>query len=97
MKPDLDEDFWEDLLTRIEDGRVIPVVGSGIVTRAEDQSLLYPWLARRLAARLGVRFEELPEDFNLNAVATAYLLNRGDGNIYAPFDGRHRHCRQKHP
>lgn len=82
MKPDLDEDFWEDLLTRIEDGRVIPVVGSGIVTRAEDQSLLYPWLARRLAARLGVRFEELPEDFNLNAVATAYLLNRGDGNIY---------------
>ena len=80
MTPELDEDFWEDLLTLIDEGKVIPVIGAGVVTRGDDQSLFYPWLARRVAEKLGISTEKLPADFDLNAVATAHLLNRGDGN-----------------
>lgn len=80
MKATLDEDFWEDLLTLIDEGRVIPVVGAGVITRGDDQSLLYPWLARRLAERLDVPKDHLPPNPDLNAVATAHLLNQGDGN-----------------
>ena len=50
--PDLNEDFWEDLLTLVEDGKVIPVIGAGVVARADDQAIFYPWLARRLAIPL---------------------------------------------
>jgi hypothetical protein len=80
MNSQLDEDFWEDLLTLIDEGKVIPVIGAGVVTRGDDQSLFYPWLARRVAERLGIASESLPAAIDLNAVATAHLLNRGDGN-----------------
>jgi hypothetical protein len=80
MPPDLDDDFWEDLLTLIEEGKVIPVIGAGVVTRGDDQELFYPWLARRLAERLGVPLEPQRGAISLNDVATAHLLNRGDGN-----------------
>jgi hypothetical protein len=83
MLQPLDEDFWEDLLTLIEEGKVIPVVGAGVVTFGDDQNLLYPWLARRLAEKLGIQSESLPMEVDLNAVATSYLLdplNRGDSN-----------------
>jgi hypothetical protein len=80
MPPSLDEDFWEDLLTLIDEGKVIPVIGAGVVTRGDDQGLFYPWLARRVAEKLGVALDKLPPGFDLNAVATEHLLNRGDGN-----------------
>jgi hypothetical protein len=80
MNSHLDEDFWEDLLTLIDEGKVIPVTGAGVVTRGDDQSHFYPWLARRVAERLAVPRETLPAETDLNAVATAHLLNRGDGN-----------------
>ena len=81
MTPNLDEDFWEDLLTLIEEGKVIPVIGAGVVTRGDDQGLFYPWLARRLAERLGIPLRDTDSTaINLNDVATAHLLNRGDGN-----------------
>ena len=80
MTPNLDEDFWEDLLTLIDEGKVIPVIGAGVVTRGDDQGLFYPWLARRVAEKLGIPLETLPAVFDLNAVATEHLLNRGDGN-----------------
>ena len=81
MTPNLDEDFWEDLLTLIEEGKVIPVIGAGVVTRGDDQGLFYPWLARRLAERLGIPLETTGRRrSSLNDVATAHLLNRGDGN-----------------
>jgi hypothetical protein len=57
MAPNLDEDFWEDLLTLIDEGKVIPVIGAGVVTRSDDQRLFYPWLAQRLAERLGIPLE----------------------------------------
>ena len=80
MIPNLDEDFWEDLLTLIEEGKVIPVIGAGVVTRGDDQELFYPWLARRLAERLGTPLPTHATAIDLNEVATAHLLNRGDGN-----------------
>lgn len=78
MIPNLDEDFWEDLLTLIDEGKVIPVIGAGVVTRGDNQELFYPWLARRVAERLGIPLERLPAVFDLNAVATEHLLNRGN-------------------
>src|SRR4051794_9067919 len=81
MTPNLDEDFWEDLLTLVEEGKVIPVIGAGVVTRGDDQGLFYPWLASRLAARLGIPLETRATAIDLNDVATAYLLNRGDYNV----------------
>ena len=80
MDTSLDEDFWEDLLTLIEEGKVIPVIGAGVVTRGDDQQPLYPWLAQRLAGKLGVLSSALPSKPDLNAVATAHLLNRGESN-----------------
>ena len=80
MDSHLDEDFWEDLLTLIDEGQVIPVIGAGVVTRGDDQAHFYPWLARRLAERLNIAPEMLPAAPDLNGVATAHLLSRGDGN-----------------
>ena len=81
MDTNLDEDFWEDLLTLIEDGKVIPVIGSGVVTRGDNGQPLYPWLAQRLAESLGLPPSALPPKPDLNAVATAHLLNRGSSNL----------------
>ena len=81
--PLLDEDFWEDLLTLIEEGKVIPVIGAGVVTRGDDQQPFYPWLARRLAEKLNVPSNALPPapaELDLNTVATGHLLNHGKGN-----------------
>jgi hypothetical protein len=48
----LDEDAWEDLLSFIEERRVIPIVGPEMlqVTTPSGAQLLYEWLAERLAA-----------------------------------------------
>ncbi len=67
MKPqqrdiaDLDEDFWEDLLAFIEEGKVIPVIGQGVVTFGEDDQPLYLWLANRLAERLSIAPNEMEQ------------------------------------
>jgi len=47
------EDFWEDLLAKIECNQVIPVVGSQLLTVVEGgrEALLYRVLAERLLAR----------------------------------------------
>jgi len=54
MSPDGIDDFWEDLLDFIEQGKVIPVIGEHAVTFGDDNEPLYPWLARELANRLEV-------------------------------------------
>jgi len=48
----MDDEFWERLLDRIENGEVVPVVGPGAVTFGTGDELLYPWLAQRLPADL---------------------------------------------
>jgi hypothetical protein len=46
MSPIGTDDFWEDLLDFIEQGKVIPVIGEHAVTFSEGKEPLYPWLAR---------------------------------------------------
>ena len=52
----LDEDGWDDLLSFIEERRVIPIVGPELLLVETDRGarLLYDWLAEKLAAKLGV-------------------------------------------
>jgi hypothetical protein len=47
--PDLQEGFWDDLLDYIQDGTVIPVIGSELVTvREDDRDVpLYRWQSWR--------------------------------------------------
>jgi hypothetical protein len=62
MNTELDDAFWNDLLTRISEGEVIPVVGPGAVTFGAGDELLYPWLSRRLSAELELKLDQPPRD-----------------------------------
>ena len=54
--------FWDQLLQLIEEGKVVPVVGQDLLTIPEStgHTLLYPYLAERLAKYLRVRADDLP-------------------------------------
>ena len=60
----LDDVFWNDLLARIEEGEVVPVVGPGAVTFGLGDELLYPWLAERIPQELDppLAFEKPPRE-----------------------------------
>ncbi len=75
----LDENAWDDLLSFIEERRVIPIVGPELlkVTSADQPRLLYDLLAERLATRLNVDPAELPEGYSLNDVVCRFLAHRG--------------------
>jgi hypothetical protein len=80
MSPIGTDDFWEDLLDFIEQGKVIPVIGEHAVSFGEDNKPLYPWLAVQLATRLGVNGSRLTESPTLNDVAREHLLAGGERN-----------------
>jgi hypothetical protein len=65
LEVELEDLFWENLLIRIEEGDVVPLVGPGVVTFGGADELLYPWLAQRLSMDLYPRlaFERPPRDF----------------------------------
>ena len=75
----LDEDAWDDLLSFIEERRVIPIVGPELLMVATERGprLLYEWAAERLAARLNVSVAELPQPYTLNDVVCLFLATRG--------------------
>jgi hypothetical protein len=75
----LDDDAWEDLLSFIEERRVIPIVGPELLQVATEGAprLLYDWLAERLAARLNVDIAALPQPYTLNDVVCWFLAARG--------------------
>jgi hypothetical protein len=75
----LDDDAWDDLLSFIEERRVIPIVGPELLQITTDRGprLLYDWLAEKLAARLGVDAAALPDPYTLNDVVCWYLAARG--------------------
>jgi hypothetical protein len=77
---DVPESFWDNLLDYIQEGTVVPVIGSELVTvrEGEQDVPLDSWLARRLAADLGLPTEKLPEGFALNEVVALHLRNRGE-------------------
>lgn len=51
----LNEEFWEELLIRVELKKVIPVVGPGAITFGADDEMLHPWLAQKVAAKCQFR------------------------------------------
>jgi hypothetical protein len=75
----LDENAWEDLLSFIEERRVIPIVGPELlmVSTEEGPRLLYDWVAERLAIKLNVDTRQLPRPYSLNDVVCWFLANRG--------------------
>lgn len=77
---DVPESFWDNLLDSIQEGTVVPVIGSELVTvrEGEQEVPLDRWLARHLAADLGLPTDELPEGFALNEVVSLHLRRRGE-------------------
>src|SRR5215470_14498421 len=75
----LDDAAWDDLLSFIEERRVIPIVGPELlmVSTAAGPCLLYDWLAEKLARRLNVDLRSLPEPCTLNDVVCTFLAGRG--------------------
>ena len=75
----LDDDAWDDLLSFIEERRVIPIVGPELLLVATDRGprLLFDWVAEKLAARLNVDTAELPQPYTLNDVVCWFLAARG--------------------
>jgi hypothetical protein len=75
----LDDDAWDDLLSFIEERRVIPIVGPELllVETAGGPRLLYDWLAEKLAVKLGVDVSQLPQPYTLNDVVCWFLSGRG--------------------
>jgi hypothetical protein len=75
----LDEDAWDDLLSYIEERRVIPIIGPELLQVETDKGprLLYDWLAEKLAGRLNVDVTELPQPYTLNDVVCYFLGARG--------------------
>jgi hypothetical protein len=75
----LDDDAWDDLLSFIEERRVIPIVGPELLLVATDRGprLLLDWVAEKLAARLNVNIAELPQPYTLNDVVCWFLSARG--------------------
>jgi hypothetical protein len=75
----LDDDAWDDLLSFIEERRVIPIVGPELlmVTTERGPRLLFDWAAEKLAARLNVNVSELPQPYTLNDVVCLFLAARG--------------------
>ncbi len=76
---ELDDDAWDDLLSFIEEKRVIPIIGPELlkVDTAEGPRLLYEWVAERLADKLGVDATQLRMPLALNDVLCLYLAARG--------------------
>jgi TIR domain/SIR2-like domain len=81
MNPIGTDEFWEDLLDFVEQGKVIPVVGEHVVSFGDSNELLYPWLARELATLLGVNVSRFTENPTLNDVAREHLLAGGERNL----------------
>src|ERR1700691_24687 len=75
----LDDNAWDDLLSFIEERRVIPIVGPELLQIRTDKGprLLHDWAAERLAARLNVDSRELPQPNTLNDVVCWFLAARG--------------------
>lgn len=81
------EEFWDDLLAFIEDGRVLPVVGEELL-QIEDNGQripLYRAVADRLLARYGVTGVPLREHRELNdAVCAVAAAGRRVKDLYRP-------------
>ena len=68
------------MLQRLEEERVVPVLGPDLLTASADgqEILLFPLLARRLAESLDVSAADLPRGLELQEVSRRYLAKSDD-------------------
>ena len=87
----LDDDAWDDLLSFIEERRVIPIVGPELLLVATEKGprLLYDWAAEKLAARLNVHAADLPHPYTVNDVVCVFLAGRGRRQAFGLSHLRH--------
>jgi hypothetical protein len=66
--------LWEDLLSAIEDGRVVPIVGRDLLVIETDAGprLFHNLVAERLAAELNIPVDHLAPGYDVNDVVYAY-------------------------
>jgi hypothetical protein len=67
--------FWDDLLEYIEDRRVIPILGPHLlpIRHPGGEKLFLRFASERLAERLSIPVDEIPEEEGLNHVVCRYL------------------------
>ncbi|AMY10834.1 hypothetical protein LuPra_04077 [Luteitalea pratensis] len=89
------EEFWEDLLAFIEDGRVLPVVGPELLTveSGGTQTFLYRVVAERLLNKYGMSAASLPDGAVLrdshelnDAVCVLAAAGRRIRDLYRPIN-----------
>jgi len=71
----LSEANWQILIRQIQNRRVVPIIGPGMVTM-DDGTTLNEWLAPRLAEALGLTGDGAPYT-QLNQVACEFLVRNG--------------------
>lgn len=64
--------LWPTLNAYLDSQSLIPVLGPGCITFGDDDTPLYPWLARRVAEELGITLDPAQEP-TLHAVTCAHL------------------------
>jgi hypothetical protein len=80
------DSLWDQLLGYLEQGSVIPVIGSGLLEVETPQGArpYDAYLAERLAERIGVSAADLAPGSELNEIACRYVANRGRlADLYA--------------
>lgn len=72
------DDFWDDLMQFVEERRVVPIVGPGLLVGEVDgrRTTLHEAVARRLAEKLRVPLEAEPAP-TLDSVARGFLSRGG--------------------
>ena len=75
--------FWDDLLPLIEDGQVVPIVGSDMLEMG-PHLFFYKMVAEQLAAELKIPSDRLPPDFQINDVVCASTDFHGDSLAVRP-------------
>jgi hypothetical protein len=70
----LDHYFWENLLLYVEERKVIPIVGSELITVRDGTTFapLQQWLAKRLVGALRLQAADLREGHTLNDVVSLH-------------------------
>jgi hypothetical protein len=78
--PEQDDNFWEEVILPIEEGRVVPIVGRDLSMVQTDTGLrpYHNVVAERLAQTLAVPTTGLPPEYDVNDVICAYDGFRGD-------------------
>jgi hypothetical protein len=81
--PELEADFWENLIYAIEDGQVVPIIGRDLAIVDSEQGPIpfHRLVASRLCAQLRIPLDRFPAGFDINDVACAYKEFRGDPSI----------------